>query len=784
MSATSKTFQVTVTATGTAFDMSAENVILIAPSGAGSRVLYDNGRGTNDIFVVTNTPLDISTASGYVIPVTSSSTTVYLNVDRIIDVIDSGSGAKIYFQQDIGAAPISYTVTETRSAIRTLIAGVVGSGGSGGVVTGITAFAGGGQASATALSYGYNEITTVVTALDSVKLPAGLVGAQVTVLNDGANIANIYPATSGTINDGAANSPVPIAPGVTLTFTSITATGWETTSQTVAAGDGTAPSPSITFESQDDMGFYKVGVAEIGAAITGAHAVSVISGGIKVESTIFGVSGNTMAIHALDSNVQAGLNISADNAVSGNKSGGALTLQGGNASGTAAGGATYIFGGNAGTVNSGPVLAATGRAPGGASGNVTIQTGTDSGSGGVIEIKPNESTVAIVSSTGLGVTGLITASTSITAGTTINAGTALTVGTDISLAVGANHNIQVTNQTVADTAGKNLSVYAANGLGTGAGGDMLINSGVGGATGVSGPVYISSGAGGGTSGNSGLVEVKSGGSTSGNTGVVLITSGNAAAGNSGDISISAGTASGTRGSLNINVNSVLNVDGVVGAPAYSFSSNPDTGLYAVSGTQTGFASNGVLVATFDGSGLTSDSLRARVNAGTTPVGTVSIVEYSDGKDITVELTLTNFIVGALAGAAANLGVGNIVYAFPAGQHLELVYSFSSIVLTALGTAVATDTGVGSVIASGAVAVLSGTATFEDRLTGQTINTAAGGGAAVSALTAATAGVATGIALNVAASVKNFFLNTAGAWNADNTGNLTATGKIYLKATRM
>ena len=183
-------------------------------------------------------------------------------------------------------------------------------------------------------------------------------------------------------------------------------------------------------------------------------------------------------------------------------------------------------------------------------------------------------------------------------------------------------------------------------------------------------------------------------------------------------------------------------------------------------------------------GIKSDSVQVRAALGTTPVGTVTIKEYGDGRDITTVLTLTNFIVGALAGAAAALGVGNIVYAFPAGQHLELVSAFSAIVLTAAGTAVATDTGLGSVIASGAVSLLSDTTTFEDRLTGQTINTAPGGGAAVSALLAATAGIGLGISLNVAASIKNVFLNSAGTWNADNTGNLTASGTIVLKWTRM
>ena len=225
--------------------------------------------------------------------------------------------------------------------------------------------------------------------------------------------------------------------------------------------------------------------------------------------------------------------------------------------------------------------------------------------------------------------------------------------------------------------------------------------------------------------------------------------------------------------------------GAVATPSYSFTGRSDQGIYSVSASQVG-VSNGAagLNLVVDSTGISTDSVKMRVPLGTTPVGTVSIIEYATGRDIVTELTLTDFIVGALDGAAAAKGIGNIVYAFPAGQHFELVYSLSDIVLTAAGTAVATDTGLGSVIASGVVSILSGTATFEDRLTGQTINTAAGGGAAVSALTAATAGIGTGISLNVAGSVKNVFLNSAGTWNVDNTGNLTATGKIVMKWSKM
>ena len=181
--------------------------------------------------------------------------------------------------------------------------------------------------------------------------------------------------------------------------------------------------------------------------------------------------------------------------------------------------------------------------------------------------------------------------------------------------------------------------------------------------------------------------------------------------------------------------------------------------------------------------LQSNEVSSLNGIGTPGLGVVA-KHYSTGKDVVTVLTLDDFIVGALAGSGAALGIGSVVYTFPAGQHFELVYSFSSVSLKCAGTAVATDTGLGSVVASGAVSVLSGTGTFEDRLTGQTITTSSTGGTAVSALLAATAGIGTGISLNVAASVKNVFLNSAGTWNANNTGNLTADGVIVLKWTQM
>lgn len=72
---------------------------------------------------------------------------------------------------------------------------------------GITAKAGGGQASATQLRAATNIIATVATANDSAKLPKGINGLEVWVQNaGGGNSAQIFTYGTGTINntDGVA----------------------------------------------------------------------------------------------------------------------------------------------------------------------------------------------------------------------------------------------------------------------------------------------------------------------------------------------------------------------------------------------------------------------------------------------------------------------------------------------------------------------------------------------------------------------------------------------------
>jgi hypothetical protein len=78
--------------------------------------------------------------------------------------------------------------------------------------TGITAHAGGGQASATQIAAMMNNITTVATTNDSVVLPASAVGLQITVANNGTQTAAIFCPVGSTMN-GVANGSVTLAAG-------------------------------------------------------------------------------------------------------------------------------------------------------------------------------------------------------------------------------------------------------------------------------------------------------------------------------------------------------------------------------------------------------------------------------------------------------------------------------------------------------------------------------------------------------------------------------------------
>lgn len=93
--------------------------------------------------------------------------------------------------------------------------------------TGITAFAGGGQASAIPLTAEINDITVCATAGDSVKLPAAASGLHIYVKNSGATALAIYPASNDSIDALAINLAIRIQPGSSINFYAKNPTVWE-----------------------------------------------------------------------------------------------------------------------------------------------------------------------------------------------------------------------------------------------------------------------------------------------------------------------------------------------------------------------------------------------------------------------------------------------------------------------------------------------------------------------------------------------------------------------------
>lgn len=86
----------------------------------------------------------------------------------------------------------------------------------GSATDGITAHAGGGSGSATALVSQINRISVCASDHDSVKLPAAIAGVEIGIDNDGAKVLDIYPSGSDTVEDGA--GPVTILSGADVTL--------------------------------------------------------------------------------------------------------------------------------------------------------------------------------------------------------------------------------------------------------------------------------------------------------------------------------------------------------------------------------------------------------------------------------------------------------------------------------------------------------------------------------------------------------------------------------------
>jgi len=164
--------------------------------------------------------------------------------------------------------------------------------------------------------------------------------------------------------------------------------------------------------------------------------------------------------------------------------------------------------------------------------------------------------------------------------------------------------------------------------------------------------------------------------------------------------------------------------------------------------------------------------RSGLAVGTSGVG-VTPKHYSvDGKHFITKLTVN----GVLPAVTGSIGVGLLAFTFPAGVHSVKVARIKLALQQADGliTADTPEIGLGSVIASGAVAVLNGTAGFDDILTEQTMTDCDGTETDVT-LVMPTAGQI----VNEAAGVKAVYINAADAW-AGAEAACGVVGEVWLE----
>jgi len=190
---------------------------------------------------------------------------------------------------------------------------------------------------------------------------------------------------------------------------------------------------------------------------------------------------------------------------------------------------------------------------------------------------------------------------------------------------------------------------------------------------------------------------------------------------------------------------------------------------------------------YDGSAWQIVGVPSSVGTVTT-TATTAVEEYGSGIEHLTKLTMTAFSLGNTADNAS-LGIGAKFYTFPAGTIIvtdaTLVGSLTAAISVTTNTP---EIGIGTVVASGAVSVLSGTATFEDIIDGNVSGT---GGDTVAPDVAGTAFYkSSSFTSNVLIKTtggksRDLFLNAAAAWNdVTAAGALTFTGVITLKWTKV
>lgn len=164
----------------------------------------------------------------------------------------------------------------------------------------------------------------------------------------------------------------------------------------------------------------------------------------------------------------------------------------------------------------------------------------------------------------------------------------------------------------------------------------------------------------------------------------------------------------------------------------------------------------------------------------TPGTGVTVADYQSGGYDHLSVFTVAATLGAIVGGT-NLGLGVLMATMPAGA-LAIHETLYSIALTAADGNIDADTpdgGLGTVVASGAITVLGGTATFENIVTGQTFTDCSG-----TATTTAVAPTAASPFIMNAADAHTLYLNFADGWAASGETACPVTGTVKVHWTEL
>ncbi len=112
----------------------------------------------------------------------------------------------------------------------------------------------------------YNEVSVVANTNDTVTAPGVRAGIRLTIINNGGNTLQVFPAAGDDFGAGV-DTAITIAAGAIGIFLGRDSTNWDILSNNTSSGvsfpllapDGTAGAPSYSFSGATDMGVFRVG---------------------------------------------------------------------------------------------------------------------------------------------------------------------------------------------------------------------------------------------------------------------------------------------------------------------------------------------------------------------------------------------------------------------------------------------------------------------------------------------------------------------------------------------